>query len=87
MLPDNVPLFTAAGKAFQHAYHDCPNGNPLQYSCLENSMYGGAWWATAHGVTKSWTLLSDFTMTSLQLDLQESVNVSLDAVSPVIFGE
>ena len=31
------------------------NGNPLQYSCLENSMDEGAWWATVHGVTKSWT--------------------------------
>ena len=31
------------------------NGNPLQYSCLENPMDRGAWWATAHGVTKSWT--------------------------------
>ena len=38
------------------------NGNPLQYSCLENSMDGGAWWATVHGVTKSWTRLSDFTL-------------------------
>ena len=37
------------------------NGNPLQYSCLENSMDGGAWWATVHGVTKSRTPLSDFT--------------------------
>ena len=31
------------------------HGNPLQYSCLENSIDGGAWWATVHGVTKSWT--------------------------------
>ena len=31
------------------------NGNPLQYSCLENSMDSGAWWATIHGVSKSWT--------------------------------
>ena len=31
------------------------NGNPLQYSCLENPMEGGAWWATVHGVAKSWT--------------------------------
>ena len=31
------------------------NGNPLQYSCLENSMDGGAWWATVHSVAKSWT--------------------------------
>ena len=29
------------------------NGNPLQYSCLENPMDRGAWWATAHGVSKS----------------------------------
>ena len=31
------------------------NGNPLQYSCLEKSMDRGAWWATVHGVAKSWT--------------------------------
>ena len=37
------------------------NGNPLQYSCLENPMDGGAWWATVHGVAKSWTQLSHFT--------------------------
>ena len=37
------------------------NGNPLQYSCLENPMDGGAWWATVHGVAKSRTRLSDFT--------------------------
>ena len=35
------------------------HGNPLQYSCLENPMYRGAWWATAHTVAKSWTQLSD----------------------------
>ena len=35
------------------------NGNPLQYSCLENSMDRGAWKAIVHGVAKSWTLLSD----------------------------
>ena len=34
------------------------NGNPLQYSCLENPMDRGAWWATVHGVTKSWKQLS-----------------------------
>ena len=39
------------------------NGNPLQYSCLENPMERGAWWATVHGVAKSWTRLSDFTFT------------------------
>ena len=34
------------------------NGNPLQYSWLENSMDRGAWWAAVHGVTQSWTQLS-----------------------------
>ena len=37
------------------------NSNLLQYSCLENPMDGGAWWATVHGVAKSQTRLSDFT--------------------------
>ena len=39
------------------------NGNPLQYSRLENPMDGGAWRATVHGVAKSQTRLSDFTFT------------------------
>ena len=39
------------------------NGTPLQYSCLENPMDRGAWRATVHGVTKSWTRLSEFTFT------------------------
>ena len=36
---------------------------PFQYSCLENAMDGGAWWAALHGVTKSQTRLSNFTFT------------------------
>ena len=39
------------------------NGTPLQYSCLENAMDGGAWWATVHRVEKSGTQLSKFTFT------------------------
>ena len=39
------------------------DGNPLQYSCLENPMDGGAWWATVYGVAKSRTRLRDFTVT------------------------
>ena len=39
------------------------SGTPLQYSCPENPMDGGAWWAAVHGVTKSRTPLSDFTFT------------------------
>ena len=45
-----VPSFTGEG-----------NGTPLQYSCLENPMDGGAWWAAVHGVAKSQTQLSNFT--------------------------
>ena len=39
------------------------NGDPLQYSCLENSMDRGAWWATVHGVTQTQTRLSTHTHT------------------------
>ena len=39
------------------------DGTPLQYSCLENPMDGGAWWAAVRGVTRSRTRLSDFTFT------------------------
>ena len=42
------------------------NGYPLQYSCLENSMDRGPWWATAHGITKSQTRLNDNTHTHTQ---------------------
>ena len=46
----------------------CPSlgegsGTPLQYSCLENPMDGGTWWAAVHGVVKSQTRLSDFIFT------------------------
>ena len=49
------------------------NGNPLQYSCLENPMEGGAWLATVHGVTKSQTRLSDFTFTCHMVGTQKVV--------------
>ena len=39
------------------------NGTPLQSSCLENPVDGGAWWAAVHGVAQSRTRLSDFTLT------------------------
>ena len=39
------------------------DGTPLQYSCLENPMDGGAWWAVVPGIAKSQTQLSDFTFT------------------------
>ena len=48
---------------WSRAFHGEGNGTPLQYSCLENPMDGGAWQAAVHGVAKSWTRLSDFTFT------------------------
>ena len=45
------------------AYVGEGDGTPLQYSCLENPMDGGAWSAAVHGVAKCWTRLSDFTFT------------------------
>ena len=48
------------------------NGTPLQYSCLENPVEGGAWWATVHGVAKSRTRLSDFTFFSFLLLINET---------------
>ena len=49
------------------------NGNSLQYSCLENPMDGGAWWATVHRVAKSRTRLRDFTSRHFSLSLQGSL--------------
>ena len=43
--------------------HGEGNSNPLQYSCLENPIDGGAWWATVHGLAQSQTQLSYFTFT------------------------
>ena len=51
---DSLPLAPHGGEG---------DGTPLQYSCLENPMDGGAWWAAVHGVTKSRTWLSNFTFT------------------------
>ena len=48
----------------KHAFcHGEGNGIPLQYSCLENPMDGGVWWAAVHGVAESRTQLSNFTLT------------------------
>ena len=52
------------------------NGNPLQYSCLVNPMDRGAWWATVHGVAKSWTRLSNFTF-DFTLRLQTKITYIL----------
>ena len=53
------------------------NGTPLQYSCLENPVDGGAWWAEVHGVTKSQTRLSDFTFHFLALEKEMATHSSV----------
>ena len=40
------------------------NDNPLQYSCLENPMDGGAWWTAAYGVAQSWAQLKELSRSS-----------------------
>ena len=53
------------------------NGTPLQYSCLENPMDGGAWWAAVYGVAKSQTRLSDFqSLTHLLLGRKAMTNLN-----------
>ena len=54
----SLPLLTLL---FLH--HREGNGTPLQYSCLENPMDGGTWYAAVHGIAKSRTRLSGFTFT------------------------
>ena len=61
------------------------NGNPLQYSCLENPVDRGAWWAAAHRVTKSRARLSDFTslhFTSLPASWEVCVQVKKQQLEP-----
>ena len=60
------------------------NGYPLQYSCLENSMDSGAWQAIVHGVTKSWTQLSEFH--SLSLKYQENMILNIYCTTMEVCG-
>ena len=56
------PVCQCRRHGFNSQVHKTPrggHGSPLQCSCLENPMCRGAWWAAVHGVTKSWTRLSD----------------------------
>ena len=55
--------------------------NPLQYSCLENPMDGGAWWAAVHGVAQSRTRPSDFNVTFLFHALQKEMAAHSSALA------
>ena len=56
-------MFTPTQLHSSHMLAGEGNGTPLQYSCLENPMDGGAWWAAVHGIAKSRTRLNNFTFT------------------------
>ena len=58
------------------------NGNPLQYSCLENIMDGGTWPATVHIVTKSWMLLSTHALEGILCRESESRSIVSDSLQP-----
>ena len=53
------------------------NGNPLQYSCLETPMYGGAWQAAVHGVAQGWTRLKQLSSSSSSSSKQLAVSTEL----------
>ena len=57
------------------------NGTPLQYSCLENPMGRGAWWATVYGVAKSRTRLSDFTFFTFTLATKPPLSIQWDQLA------
>ena len=59
------------------------NGTPLQYSCLENPMDGGAWWAAVYGVTQSWTRLKRLSSSSSSSS-SRAVPVSHSALGPSV---
>ena len=56
------------------------NGNPLQYSCLENPMNGGAWWATVHGVAKSQTRLKQFSTHTRTVARGQNASVQIKGI-------
>ena len=66
--------------------HGEGDGTPLQYSCLENSMDGGAWWAAVHGVAKSWTRLRDFTFTFHFHALEKEMATHSSVLASIIPG-
>ena len=68
--------------------HGEGNGTPLQYSCLENPMDRGAWWAAVHGVARNQTRLSDFTFTFHfhALEKEMATHSSVLAWWPAVYG-
>ena len=68
------------------AYIGEGNGTLLQYSCLENPMDRGAWWAAVHGVAKRWTQLSSFTSTFHFYALEKEMATHSSVLAWIILG-
>ena len=58
------------------------NGNPLQYSCLENPRDGGAWWAAVYGVAQSWTQLKCLSSSSSSTIFLDFLKIQLVLIVP-----
>ena len=58
----NLPRNLSVSSTVSSSENGEGNGNPLQYSCLENPVDRGAWWTAVHGVTQSWTRLKWLSM-------------------------
>ena len=72
----SIQSWTRLKRLSMHAYIGEGNGNPLQYSCLENPRDGGAWWAAVYGVAES-----DMTEATWQQPLQKTTFKEAEAVS------
>ena len=67
LLSEMFSIFTYSISAWSVTQSREGNDTPLPYSCLENPVEGGVWWATVHGVAKSQTRLRDFTFTFIRI--------------------
>ena len=73
-LPGDLGLIPGLGRCLEEG-----NGNPLQYSCLENSMDREAWQATAYGIAKSWTRLDRLTHTYIHTYMTHKRRIDVKA--------
>ena len=85
-LPTQVPLVNDLVFPIVMYGYRAGNGNPLQYSCLENPMDGGAWWAAVHGAATSQTRLSDFIFTFHFHALEKEMATHSSVLAWIILG-
>ena len=74
-LPIDCSLLSSSGEG---------SGNPLQYSCLENPMDRGAWWAAVYGVAQSWTRLKRLNSKDIKDGITDLMDVSLSELQELM---